>query len=1163
MRLERLVLERFGHFSGAELDLSAPEVRLHVVFGPNEAGKSTALQAIGDLLFGIDVRTPYGFRHGYDSLRIGAEIRAADGRTLGFRRRKGAKNTLLDPEDKPLPETALAAFLGGADRRLFEGLFGLNQEGLRAGGQDMLAARGDLGRMLFEAGSHIRGLGAVRGKLEEEAGALFAPRASTRKFNEAFNAYQEARRRVETLAVRADDWERNERALADALADAEALRARRQEIETQRARAERIQRLLPLVADLRHAQAELAVVADAPDMPADSERQYEDATRRIALASDRAKRAEGAAQEARREIASIEVPERVLGLDAETEALHEQRGAIAKDDADLPKRRAERAEAVARLEDLARRLGVARDPDRVLAALPPDTALSELRGLIAEVRRTEIAAREAQARRDDAALDAGRAEKALASVGSPPDATALTLALDLARARIDSEERLGRIARDREAARNRLAASLAALPLWAGEEAALAAASVPVSGTVQRFETAFATAEKALDRAREEKDKIERALADAGRALAALRDQGEIPTAEAVDAARARRDALWEDIRRAWTVGGSVPESGARADLVRAYERAVLDADALADRRESEASRVERHAHLTAERKVLEERRGAAAEALETAESAMRALSAEWKAAWDSLSFDPLPPREMAAWLTERVRILQEAESAAALAREEAYLGAMVEEAKSALRTALAGFLPGEPIESGLALLARRAEPVLAGAVRAARARDELTATRQERLAALAREECHLERAKAERAALADRWQSALARAGLPTETAPDPAEKALDLWQEVRLVAAGLESLDHRIRRMEEDRAAFAEEAHRIAREAAPDLEGEEPAEAARRMHQRLQAAHEAERRRADIAARLSRAEQDIQRARAEEAEACAALDLLRRHAGCVTDEDIADAIRRAETKAGLIRQIAQAEARIRQSADGLPLAQALAETESARSDEIRAEIARISEETDALLQKSQEIGKRLEAAEQAKTEMEQGRGAAAAAQDMQDAVTALEDCARRWMVLKTATFLLGQGIERFRKEQQGPLLERAGELFALLTRGSFSGFKLDYDLKDTPILIGVRADGATCPIEGMSEGTRDQLFLALRLAAVELYVSSAEPLPFVADDLFVNFDDARTEAGLEALMTLGASTQVLLFTHHAHIAELARRKGGNAGVTVLPLVA
>jgi len=77
---------------------------------------------------------------------------------------------------------------------------------------------------------------------------------------------------------------------------------------------------------------------------------------------------------------------------------------------------------------------------------------------------------------------------------------------------------------------------------------------------------------------------------------------------------------------------------------------------------------------------------------------------------------------------------------------------------------------------------------------------------------------------------------------------------------------------------------------------------------------------------------------------------------------------------------------------------------------------------------------------------------------------------------------------------------------------------------------------------------VEGMSEGTCDQLYLALRLAAIEQHATGHEPMPVILDDLLVTFDDDRASAVLPILRDLGTRTQVLLFTHHRHLVHLAK---------------
>ena len=183
----------------------------------------------------------------------------------------------------------------------------------------------------------------------------------------------------------------------------------------------------------------------------------------------------------------------------------------------------------------------------------------------------------------------------------------------------------------------------------------------------------------------------------------------------------------------------------------------------------------------------------------------------------------------------------------------------------------------------------------------------------------------------------------------------------------------------------------------------------------------------------------------------------------------------------------------------------------------------------------------------------------MRLGHDAAAMAQQAEDALAEARDAAERYARLHVARVLLRAGIDRFRKEQQGPLLRAAGAHFALLTGGRYERLIVDYDAAGRTVLIAIRDMGEECPVEALSEGARDQLYLALRIAAVEAYAAQAEPLPFIADDLLVHFDNPRAAAAIALLADLGQTTQVILFTHHDHIVTLAERQAGVA-VQALP---
>jgi len=145
-----------------------------------------------------------------------------------------------------------------------------------------------------------------------------------------------------------------------------------------------------------------------------------------------------------------------------------------------------------------------------------------------------------------------------------------------------------------------------------------------------------------------------------------------------------------------------------------------------------------------------------------------------------------------------------------------------------------------------------------------------------------------------------------------------------------------------------------------------------------------------------------------------------------------------------------------------------------------------------------------------------------------------------------------------LNQEIERFRAENQDPVLRIASKYFRQLTLSSFEGLRTDEDDHGRPVLVGLRPDNSMVRVKGMSSGTRDQLYLALRLASLDRRFERGEPMPFIVDDILVNFDDDRSKATLKALANLAAKTQVILFTHHSRIRDEAEKMGGEVYVQV-----
>src|SRR5688572_11377615 len=92
MKIVELDLRAFGPFAGVVLDFGQGDEGLHLIYGLNEAGKSSALRALKGLLFGIPERSTDNFRHDYPQLRIGGKLRDSHGGSLDCVRRKGRVN---------------------------------------------------------------------------------------------------------------------------------------------------------------------------------------------------------------------------------------------------------------------------------------------------------------------------------------------------------------------------------------------------------------------------------------------------------------------------------------------------------------------------------------------------------------------------------------------------------------------------------------------------------------------------------------------------------------------------------------------------------------------------------------------------------------------------------------------------------------------------------------------------------------------------------------------------------------------------------------------------------------------------------------------------------------------------------------------------------------
>jgi uncharacterized protein YhaN len=266
-----------------------------------------------------------------------------------------------------------------------------------------------------------------------------------------------------------------------------------------------------------------------------------------------------------------------------------------------------------------------------------------------------------------------------------------------------------------------------------------------------------------------------------------------------------------------------------------------------------------------------------------------------------------------------------------------------------------------------------------------------------------------------------------------------------------------------------------------------------------------------------------------------------------------------LSEAITRSDEQRRLNAELADAMNNFLNGGDGLTRPQIEAEIVAADLVQLGADLAKINDELSDTVKRQNDLSADLANALRILSEIGGSDTAAQAEAQRQEALAQMSDVAERYVKVLTASRLLRWSIERYREDKQGPLLQRAGSIFSTLTFGSFHKLIVDFE-REPMVLEGQRSDGKPVGISGLSDGTRDQLYLALRLAALEMHLEQSMPLPFIADDLFINYDDARSKAGFEALKALSEQTQVIFLSHHDHLIPTVQEVfGSEVNVVVL----
>lgn len=1133
MRIRQLCLDRFGHFSGKVFDFgpATDKPDFHIVYGQNEAGKSTTMEAFLRLLYGFDARERYAFQHQRKNLRVSADL-CIDGTEARFTRLPVRAGSLVDAHDTALPETALAAHLGGLDQQQYRDLLCLDDDTIERGGEEIARARGDIGKLLFSAAAGISGLTDVLDAARQEADQLYRKRVRTTRLAQLKAELKTVDAAIREGDVNASAYAKLRKHLAEAQAAETASRAAFGQAQAQGARHRARRAALPMLAQMETLRPRIDAGASYPD------RLDIDPEGLVTLLTEQG-RAESALTRLEQDLKSLDATLQALDRNPDlpqlTDALTDMQDLASRNRGamlDLEKRRATVADTLTDMRDAAQSLTsqTVTDP---LAFVLPAAALSDLEDARTALQTAHDRTIREQRETDEAAklCDAAAQEASRHGDQPAPDASTGAL-LD----RFSATALAARVAAANEAiasARRTASETLDALSLDGTP------LDTPPPCPISPEEATDLAAKLALLAAQIHKDKTDLAdlrceadLLDAR--IKAIREGSAVIDDAEARALLARRDQLWADHRATLKQASADAFEAAMTQVDKAAQARLDHADRVADLRQS----------LDQQRKL--------AVRLDHAETNIARQTADHDALVAKLQSasrqaglrTDLDASSFADWVRHHRQAIQ-AQLAASRVRQD---HAETLDQANALAAALKERLnrPDADFETLLTQARQEAQAEQKNREAASTARNAFETAQK----TLDRRRDQLQQAKQDEKQAAAHWQTLVA-ALLGSDCDAGRIKTGLSTLHHIRELETRRANAAKQVAAMQADQAQFQDRVRALSETFATgaDLPAEDAFKA---LSDEATRAGRVEDRHASLSAQY----EDTQRARSEAAQTLEDIARQVKTLAAVfgpsvpvsTLTELRSAVSIAQDAIAAREEFARLKAAVLTELGADTLEAAKAMLDGATPASLDAEIA----EHDAQQDRYRAA---FDTATETRIRAEQDLRAVSGEADiaiLTERKTTLEleieDAALRHLELSLGHRLAEEAIRRYRDSHRSAMLQATERAFADLTGGAYQKLATQPD-GGTEVLLAFDVAGTPKRADDMSKGTRFQLYLALRAAAYEQLVQSGLRLPFFCDDIFETFDEERTRAACQLLERIGRSGQAIYLTHHRHVVDIARQ--------------
>ncbi|MFN2342326.1 MAG: AAA family ATPase, partial [Desulfonatronovibrio sp.] len=330
MKINKIILQAYGHFTDKVLDFSSEDNGLHIVFGPNEAGKSTTMRAIDSFFYGFGHSSPDAYIHNYKDLAVRMILNPEPGQSVDLTRFKRSKNDLVDHQGQAVDPQLMTRIMSGLTRDMYSNMFGLDHQSLRIGAQKILEGGGHLGETLFAAASGITNLRIVLESLTQKADDLFRPRAFSRPIWQNIQTISDLNKTLKDLSIRPEQWKDIKDSLAVLQKEKSDLEIELKDLKTLLNWHDRLHKALPLISNYNDLKTRLEELKNIPELSHDF------SSRRVSVLTglNRVRRdvqeQKDNSQKYLDEIQKLTINEQVLDLSHDIESLFQKASVIAE-----------------------------------------------------------------------------------------------------------------------------------------------------------------------------------------------------------------------------------------------------------------------------------------------------------------------------------------------------------------------------------------------------------------------------------------------------------------------------------------------------------------------------------------------------------------------------------------------------------------------------------------------------------------------------------------------------------------------------------------------------------------------------------------------------------------------------------------------------------------